>query len=314
MEPNFFPKPTTPQSSKTELQIGGIKVYIFGLAQAKEQGHTDLGVLYIAHGRTRTYRDSEGLAHEILHQVRSDTKPKKAGLIVVAVDARNHGERKLNELTNMGWNEGNESHAQDMLSSISGGAHDYELLIDYLPTYLTEFNNFYNFMSGISLGGHTSWRIATSSVAQRGKLHGLAIIIGCPKLTSLLLARLGVDLEATASKFDVSEDLIHIIPYDKLSTILTEEQQRRWPRALANLVTEMDRVTEQAYPRNIPTYILNGRLDPLVPDKFTAQWVKQRKTEGYQNIEYLAQENTGHACTNQMVDNVSGWLVRMLRK
>jgi hypothetical protein len=95
MEPYFFPKSTTPYSSKTELQIGGLKTYIYGLDQARQEGQTDLGVLYLAHGRTRSYRDSEPLAHEILHQVRSDATPKKAGLIVVAVDARNHGERKV---------------------------------------------------------------------------------------------------------------------------------------------------------------------------------------------------------------------------
>ena len=202
---------------------------------------------------------------------------------------------------------------QDMLSIISGSAQDYELLIDYLPTYLPEFNKFYNFMSGISLGGHTSWRVATSPVAQQGKLHGVAIIIGCPKLTSLLLSRLGVDLEAAAQQFKVPLDLVHIISYDKLSTILTEEQRQRWPRALAELTTSLDRVVEQSYPRDIPTFILNGKLDPVVPDKFTAQWVKQRGIERYNNIKYFVQENTGHTCTNQMVENVSQWLVGLLR-
>lgn len=200
-----------------------------------------------------------------------------------------------------------------MLSIISGSAHDYELLIEYLPTYLPDFNRFYNFMSGTSLGGHTSWRVATSPIAQKGKLHGVAIIIGCPNLTSLLLSRLGVDLEAAAQEFKVPLDLVHVIPYEKLSTILTEEQQQRWPKALAELTTSLDRVTEQSYPRDIPTYILNGKLDPLVPDKFTAQWVKHRReVERYDNIEYFVQENTGHACTNQMVDNVSQWLVGLL--
>lgn len=199
-----------------------------------------------------------------------------------------------------------------MLSIISGSAYDYELIIECLPTYLPEFNKFYNFMSGVSLGGHTSWRVATSPVAQKGKLHGVAVIIGCPKLTSLFLSRLGVDIEAAAQQFKVSLDLVHMIPYDKLSTILTEEQRRRWPRSLAEFTTSLDRVVEQSYPRDIPTLILNGKIDPLVPDKFTAQWVKQRTAEGYDNIEYISQENTGHKCTSEMVDNVSRWLVNLL--
>ena len=95
MEPPFSPKPTTPYSSKIEVKIGGLKAYIYGLDQAQQQGQTDLGVLYLAHGRMRSYRETEALAHEILHQVRSDATPKRAGLIVVLMDARNHGERKV---------------------------------------------------------------------------------------------------------------------------------------------------------------------------------------------------------------------------
>ncbi|KAF3407676.1 hypothetical protein DPV78_000489 [Talaromyces pinophilus] len=312
MEPAFFPKPTTPYSSKIEVEIGGLRAYIYGLEQAQQQGQTDLGVLYLAHGRMRSYREIEALAQEILHQVRSDATPKRAGLIVVLMDARNHGERKINNVMNMDWAEGNISHAQDMLSIISGSAQDYELLIDYLPASLPEFDKFYNFMSGISLGGHTSWRVATSPVAQNGKLHGVAIIIGCPKLISLLLSRLGVDLEAAAQQFKVPLDLVHIISYDKISSILTDEQRQRWPRAIAELTTSLVRVVEQSYPRDIPTFILNGKLDPMVPDKFTAQWVKQRGVERYGNIKYCVQENTGHTCTNQMVENVSQWLVGLL--
>lgn len=89
--------PTAPHSSINELHIGGLRVHVFGLDEAKQQGHTELGVLYLAHGRTRSYKDSEVLAHRILHLVRIEGSRKKfkAGLIVVALDARNHGERKV---------------------------------------------------------------------------------------------------------------------------------------------------------------------------------------------------------------------------
>lgn len=97
MEPNFTLPATTPRSSKTELIIGGLKVYVYGLEEV-QQGCTDVAVLYHAHRRTRTYRDSETFAHELLHRYRSDGRPKKAGLIAVAVDARNHGDRKVCKL------------------------------------------------------------------------------------------------------------------------------------------------------------------------------------------------------------------------
>lgn len=195
-----------------------------------------------------------------------------------------------------------------MLSGISGGAQDSELLMDYLPTYLPQFNNFYNIGFGISLGGHVSWRLGTSAIATRARLHGLVIIIGCPNLSALLLGRLGVDLEA----LNVPIDEVYTIPYDKLSESLTESQRKRWPRALSQHIAEMDEVTAKWFPQNIPTCIMDGKLDPLVPDRFTEAWVKKQHALGYENIEYFVQENTGHTCTKEMVDNASRWLIQLL--
>lgn len=194
-----------------------------------------------------------------------------------------------------------------MISIVSGNAQDVELLIDYLPAYLPEFKRFYNVMSGVSLGGHTSWRIATSSLATKGKLHGLAIIIGCPNLSALLLSRLGVNLDA----LNVPIAEVYTVPYDNLSTVLTESQRQRWPRALSELIAGLDRETDERFPRDIPTYILNGKHDALVPNKYAEPWVEKRRAEGYSNIEYFVQEKTGHTCTKQMVDNVSQWLIRL---
>jgi fermentation-respiration switch protein FrsA (DUF1100 family) len=191
-----------------------------------------------------------------------------------------------------------------MLSVISGAAQDFDLLIDYLPTYLPQFNKFYNIMSGMSLGGHTSWRLGTNSSS---KLHGLAIIIGSPNMAALLLNRLGVD----SNVLSPLADDIYKIPYDTLSGLLTEEQRRRWPRALHDLVAELDRNTAEKFPKDVPTYILNGKLDPLVPDRFTEAWVAKRKAEGYTNLDHFAQENTGHTCTQVMVGNIADWLVKL---
>lgn len=95
MEPRFSLQETTPLSSKTELLVGGIKVYVYGLEEAQQQGYTDVVVLYFGHGRTSNYLVSEGVAQQVLHDYRSDGRPKKAGLISVTFDARNHGERKV---------------------------------------------------------------------------------------------------------------------------------------------------------------------------------------------------------------------------
>ncbi|KAH8703500.1 Alpha/Beta hydrolase protein [Talaromyces proteolyticus] len=304
MEPNFSPRAGTPHSSRTELIIGGLRTYVYGIEEIEKAGYQDVAVLYLAHGRTRTYRDMEMTAYEILHQYRNTQGQKKAGLIAVAFDMRNHGERVVTPKSNQAWTNGNVTHAQDMIGAVSGSAQDIELLINYLPTYLPQFDKFYNVVSGVSLGGHTSWRVGTDA---NSKLQGLAIVIGSPNLTGLLLSRLGVKI----GELSVPEDELYTVPYDKLSPVLTEEQRRRWPRALSELIAELDRNTAEKFPRNVPTYILNGKLDPLVPDRFTKAWVAKRRDEGYANIDYFVQENTGHTCTDVMVDNIAQWLVKL---
>jgi predicted nucleic acid-binding protein len=101
MEPDtpFSLKDTTPRSSKTALLIGGVNVYVYGVDEAQQRQHRDVAVLYTAHGRGRDYLVSEAFAHEVLHQYRRDGAPKKAALIAVALDARNHGERTVSNTT-----------------------------------------------------------------------------------------------------------------------------------------------------------------------------------------------------------------------
>lgn len=95
MESRFSVHSSILSPSKTELVIGGLKTYIYGLDEVKQQGYLDIAVLYHVHRREWDYRDGEEFAHEVLHQYRSDGPPKKAGLILVTFDARNHGERKV---------------------------------------------------------------------------------------------------------------------------------------------------------------------------------------------------------------------------
>ncbi|KAF5575303.1 alpha beta hydrolase family domain-containing protein [Fusarium pseudoanthophilum] len=102
-----------------------------------------------------------------------------------------------------------------------GSAQDFKLILDYLPAYLPRFRNFHNIMLGVSLGGHTAWRMA--SVAP-GQFEAFAIVVGCPNLTSLLLSRLGLD----AATFGVDQDELDKVPYAELEKVMSEEQRRRW--------------------------------------------------------------------------------------
>lgn len=93
MEPRFSLPESTPRSSKIELVIGGVKVYIYGLGELKQTAGVEVAVLYLAHMRTRTYLVTEAIAHEVLHRYRTDGLRKKYELIAVTMDMRNHGDR-----------------------------------------------------------------------------------------------------------------------------------------------------------------------------------------------------------------------------
>jgi hypothetical protein len=111
MEPRFSLPATTPLSSKRELVIGGVKIYIYGIDELKRASGVEIGVLHLAHMRTRTYLITEAIAHEVLHQYRTDGRKKKRELIAVTMDMRNHGEREVSKNANLTWRDGNENHA-----------------------------------------------------------------------------------------------------------------------------------------------------------------------------------------------------------
>ena len=98
MEPRFSLPAATPCSSKRELVIGGVKAYIYGLDELKRPPGVEIGVLHLAHMRTRTYLVTEAIAHEVLHRYRTDERKKRVELIAVTMDMRNHGEREVSTL------------------------------------------------------------------------------------------------------------------------------------------------------------------------------------------------------------------------
>ncbi|KAH8705841.1 hypothetical protein BGW36DRAFT_18778 [Talaromyces proteolyticus] len=315
LEPRFSLPSSTPLSSKTELVIGGLKVYVYGLKEIDELVgcNQEIAVLYLAHNRTRTYRVMEELAHEVLYRYRTHAaKSQRVGLIALTMNMRNHGDREVFPQANKTWKDGNENHAMDLVSMISGSAHDFKLVVDYLPCYLPQFTRFYNIMAGVSLGGHTAWRIA--SLAAPGQFHAFAIIVGSPNLASLLLSRLGID-SAEIELSPASTEEPRAFRYDELKKLMTTTQQRRWPLALAEIVHRDDGKVAEDFPSDIPLLLCNGMYDQLVPVKYTATWVEERRRlrseqsdKRHDNVTFFVQENTGHSCTKEMVAMMAVWL------
>lgn len=85
---------STPESSKTTLNIAGFHVHLYGVSELTPEQAKDTVVLFHIHGRTRTYKDAEAFAHQILHQLRQRSGHKK-GLVVATFDNRNHGSRAV---------------------------------------------------------------------------------------------------------------------------------------------------------------------------------------------------------------------------
>lgn len=213
----------------------------------------------------------------------------------------------------------------DVLSIISGSAQDFKLVLDYLPAYLPQFTCFYNIMAGVSLGGHTAWRMASLASDQ---LSGLAIVVGCPSLSSLLLSRLGID----ATALDTTSEELDGVSYEQLESVMNEQQRRRWPKPLAEIVREGDRKVSEEFPTQIPVLLCNGVDDRLVPARYTAHWVGKRRImrNGNRNVKknekppspvtlgegeaeqekvtFFVQENTGHSCTKEMVAMTAAWI------
>lgn len=96
MEARFSLPPDTPLSSRKVIVIGGVRAYVYGLYELKCSIDENIAVLYLAHNRTRTYKVTEGVAHEVLHRYKTDGRRKKAQLIAVTMNMRNHGDREVN--------------------------------------------------------------------------------------------------------------------------------------------------------------------------------------------------------------------------
>lgn len=84
--PNFSPL-SSPRSSSPPSSSSS--------SGDREEGGCEIAVLYLAHNRTRTYKVTEDIAHEVLHQYRTDGGAKKLGLIAVTMNMRNHGDREV---------------------------------------------------------------------------------------------------------------------------------------------------------------------------------------------------------------------------
>ncbi|ORX39436.1 hypothetical protein BD324DRAFT_607725 [Kockovaella imperatae] len=305
MEPRFSLPDSTPRSSKTSIIIGGVTVYILGLEELQaSRKDGQVTVLYLAHMRKSTYTVTENLGHEILYRYKQHCKgdQSRRGLIAVTMDMRNHGAREISRLANLTWQDGNETHASDLISVIDGSATDYQVVMSHLPSYLPQqFDYVKNVFMGVSLGAHTAYRVSQLSPS----IDGYITVVGCPSLSSLLLSRLGV----LPSTCNVRPSEMDKVDYSTLKRIMSPDQLRKYPKNLARILSSQDEAIFEHFPRNVPVLMCGGKLDPLVPTLLTVDWLDRRGTASSDDKTTLfVQENTGHSCTKEMVAMAAKWI------
>ncbi|KAI5968036.1 hypothetical protein KGF57_000262 [Candida theae] len=317
--------------SKITYNIGGISVHVYNSdalipyieAFNKSSVHVDeipINVNYLLHGRTRTYKDSEAIAYNILRQVEEKREHKDAvPLICVAFDLRNHGERTIDASKNDDWLRGNQTHAVDMLSTIMGNVQDLKVLIDFLPDYLNlesyltnEFkskNQHYNIkhrniISGYSLGAHTVFRFANE---YPDLVYAINPVIGCVDLSSLLINRLK---QNDVSSTDYDKRWFYY-SYDELK-LSPGQETAQYPEHFHKVLSKQDESVWENFAMNsIKMHASFGQEDKLVPHKLSSVWCDSYlNTNG--DTEVNVYEGVGHDVPEKMVEDFTTWLVKYI--
>ncbi|KAK9373833.1 Alpha/Beta hydrolase protein [Lipomyces chichibuensis] len=283
----------TPRSSETTVNIAGILVHLYGVKELTPKQAKNTTVLFHAHGRTRSYKDAEAVAHQLLYSL--GKKGHTNGLVVATFDNRNHGIRKVDDLSmpayalltrrpcSHSWNGGNAKHGQDMLSMVDGIAIDTQTVMTYLESYVGDLFTPTQFIaSGVSLGGHVTWNLLASD----SRIQVGIPIVGCPDMTSLVIDRLGT--------------------YTSVEQI--PEGTKEWPKSLEELYASRDKNITAIRGKKI--LVLNGVLDTLVPDKFTKPWIE--KYAANNDVKYIPLEDNGHYLSWRMIDEITEWLAPFL--
>lgn len=198
------------------------------------------------------------------------------------------------------------------MSTIDACVQDFQLVISWLPLYLQtrmpHCDRISNYFMGISLGGHTAWRLST--LLPHDLISGWIIVVGCPSLSSLLLERLGVEAKALG----VTRGEMDSVPSAALRDSMNDLQRRRWPQLLAEKTAHDDRQLFEQFPPTAPLLLCNGKEDPLVPTFYTADWLRRREHAGLKGIDstLFVQERTGHSCTKEMIRLIADWLAERI--
>jgi dienelactone hydrolase len=188
-----------PHLSKTEIDIGGLPINVFGLEQltpsfsrASAPPPPEVCVAIHMHGRLGSADNEEDLVRHLFERVHKsaeeDGKRPAREFLIVNFDARNHGHRMTNETGQKGWRQGNVLHALDLYAMIVGMAQDVSFIVDFLPAYLFPQDDRQItkwVVTGKSLGGHATWHV----LANDPRIAVGVPFISCPSYGTLMSHR-----------------------------------------------------------------------------------------------------------------------------
>ncbi|KAM5352684.1 hypothetical protein ACJ41O_005406 [Fusarium nematophilum] len=174
--------PPPPPVSKKTLPMAGLLVDVYGLDELPPSPNTPVTCLWLLHPRTRTRARMRDIASRTIAAWQAHSSSK--GLIALAFDMPNHGSRLVSEPANLAWDDGNASHALDMMGMVKGGVADMRGLMDLVAGYLgREVDG--HVCLGWSLGGHSAWQAWFGEE----RIDAAVVVVGCPDFMGLMSDR-----------------------------------------------------------------------------------------------------------------------------
>ena len=202
----------------------------------------------------------------------------------MAIDQRNHGQRKVSELANLAWADGNTTHFQDMFGIYYGTSKDVSLMVNFLPHYLFPRGDVRvaNWIcTGISLGGHATYCVLSDDP----RVAAGVVVIGCPDITALMRRR----AEGGAG-----------------------DKEAMMPEGLCGLVEELGPRVERVREKDV--LIQKGEEDPLVLWEASEGFVGRLLEGGKGRVEVKGYEGVGHAFPEEMQRDAVDWIGEWRRK
>jgi hypothetical protein len=155
--------------------MAGLLVDIYGLDELPAS--VPVTCLWLLHPRTRTRERMHDIARRAVHAWNAQRQPGSRGLVALAFDMPNHGSRLVHKAANAAWDEGNDTHALDMIGLIKAAGSDVSALMDLVPGYLGRDVDGHVCL-GWSLGGHAAWQTWFGE----DRMDAAVVVVGCPDL------------------------------------------------------------------------------------------------------------------------------------